>query len=82
MTPVEVRRVARESAQDGVRTQKEEFAEFAIMGDWKNAYHTFGMSYPSESFVVQTKHGLTRHIDHDYEIRQLRVFRDMVARGL
>lgn len=42
MDPLEVRKVARKTAEKAVKTQMKEFKEFGIMADWDNIYRTFG----------------------------------------
>lgn len=56
-----VRRVARELAAQTVEEQKAGFREWAVMGDWENAWRT---------------------MDKGFEIKQLRVFEEMVRKGL
>ena len=58
--PVAVREAARKLATSTVEKQKQGFKEWAIMGDWDQAY---------------------RSMDHAFEVRQLRVFKDMVGKG-
>ena len=61
MSPLEIRRQARELAAATVEIQRRGFEKWGIMAEWEKAYMT---------------------MDGEYEIRQLRVFKDMLARGL
>ena len=42
MSPLEVRKVARKTAQKAIAVQKKEFKSFALMCDWDQVYQTFG----------------------------------------
>ena len=42
MSPLEVRKVARKTAQKAIAVQKKEFKSFALMCDWDKVYQTFG----------------------------------------
>ncbi|KAI9703422.1 MAG: isoleucine-tRNA ligase [Bogoriella megaspora] len=59
--PVSVRKAARGLAERTVEEQKQGFREWAVMGDWENAYKT---------------------MDKEFELKQLRVFKGMVEKGL
>lgn len=58
---VKIRQLARSLAMKTVDEQRDNFREWAILGDWENPYKT---------------------LDQDFELRQLEVFRQMVAKGL
>ncbi|KAB5578446.1 tRNA synthetases class I-domain-containing protein [Coniochaeta sp. 2T2.1] len=61
MTPVEIRKRARELAETTIDMQMKGFRSYGVMADWNGRYST---------------------MDKDYELRQLRLFKDMVSRGL
>lgn len=42
MSPTEVRKVAKTTAEKAIVTQKKEFQEFAMMANWDNVYQSFG----------------------------------------
>lgn len=79
VSPSEIRTAAEKYAKGQVQSQLSQFRQLGIMANWspETTYRTLGMSR-----VVKTT-SLTDHFpDHDYEIRQLRVFQKMVDRGL
>jgi isoleucyl-tRNA synthetase len=43
LTPLQIRNVAKECAFDALETQRKEFINWGIMGDWENPYKTLGM---------------------------------------
>lgn len=45
LSPLEIRKAARKTAQKAAAVQKKEFQEFAIMADWDNVYMTFDRDY-------------------------------------
>jgi hypothetical protein len=51
-----------------------------VMADWDNKAWTW-RTLGGCSLTVTTGYGIDRDIDHDYEIRQLRVFQTMVDKG-
>ena len=59
--PLKVRKMAKKLALATVEEQKTGFKEWAVMGDWDNAWKT---------------------MDPEFELRQLKVFKTMVERGL
>lgn len=61
LSPVEVRKTARELATRTVKEQMAGFKQWAVMGDWANPYKT---------------------MNKDFELRQLRVFKQMVEKGM
>ncbi|KAF2856594.1 isoleucyl-tRNA synthetase-like protein [Plenodomus tracheiphilus IPT5] len=61
ITPVIIRKAARDLAMRTIVQQKQGFQTWGVMGDWDNAYQTMA---------------------HDFEIRQLQVFRAMFEKGL
>ncbi|CAG8604790.1 1106_t:CDS:2, partial [Ambispora gerdemannii] len=40
LSPMEIRKIARECALKAIETQKQDFMNWCIIGDWKNAYRT------------------------------------------
>lgn len=63
-----------------MKIQREEFEKFGIMADWskESTYRTLGNDYfwvISKSFVTE------RFLDHQYEMRQLLIFQQMVSKG-
>lgn len=44
MEPIEIRKIARKTAEKAIKVQMKEFKDFAILADWKNVYKTFGES--------------------------------------
>ena len=67
-----IRSIATRFAQHTITKQLTEFKSWAILGDWKNKWSTMGISQPT-SF---------NEIDRSYEVRQLKVFLEMVKRGI
>ncbi|KAI0284613.1 isoleucyl-tRNA synthetase [Russula aff. rugulosa BPL654] len=63
IAPEEIRSLAKTTAVQAVKSQKDEFRELGIMADWDGMDSTY------------------RTLDHDYEMRQLRIFQNMVERG-
>lgn len=63
ISPIAVRKIARQVAERDMQVQMEEFKQFGIMADWSHE-------------------GTYRTMDHDYEIRQLRIFQKLVKKGL
>ncbi|KAG9005898.1 isoleucine-tRNA ligase, partial [Tulasnella sp. 427] len=63
ISPIAIRKIARQNAERDMQVQMEEFKQFGIMADWSHE-------------------GTYRTMDHDYEIRQLRVFQELVRKGL
>ncbi|KAJ0295767.1 hypothetical protein COL516b_012262 [Colletotrichum fioriniae] len=61
MTPVEIRKAARQLASTTVLEQMEGFRSYGVMADWDARWTT---------------------MDPDFEVRQLRLFKQMVRRGL
>jgi len=59
--------------------QREEFMKFAVMADWspEGTYRTLG-KHAIATADCSTEQSFP---DHDYEIRQLKVFLDMVRKG-
>ncbi len=78
---VTIRKEAEKYAKEQIQSQMAQFKQFGIMSGWTTdtTYRTLGVSYPLYS--VRTAHE-TLLLDHDYEIRQLRIFQKMVERGL
>ncbi|KAG8947207.1 isoleucine-tRNA ligase [Tulasnella sp. 424] len=85
--PVAVRKIARQVAERDMKVQMEEFKQFGIMADWSHegTYRTMGED-TNPRFENSATRGLTKSSsspkDHDYEIRQLRVFQELVKKGL
>jgi isoleucyl-tRNA synthetase len=76
-----IRSKAAEFAKNEIQVQKEEFRQLGIMADWDSSqftYRTLGESY------IVVLNFLTHEslIDHEYEIRQLRIFQQMVDKGI
>lgn len=44
LNPLEIRKVAKKTAEKAIQVQRKEFKEFAIMTDWDQVYKTFGRS--------------------------------------
>ncbi|KAI9877561.1 MAG: isoleucine-tRNA ligase [Pleopsidium flavum] len=61
LSPVEVRKAARELASKTIEEQRIEFQGWGIMADWENAWWT---------------------MDKGFERKQLRVFKEMVHKGM
>jgi isoleucyl-tRNA synthetase len=78
--PEEIRSLANDTAVQAVESQKNEFRELGIMADWDatdSTYRTLG-----ECSLRCTSRGRVHDPpDHDYEMRQLRIFQKMVERG-
>jgi isoleucyl-tRNA synthetase len=69
-----------EFASKEIQVQKEEFSQLGIMADWdshQSTYRTLG----KEASYSNLQAFFDRLTDHDYEIRQLRVFKDMLDKG-
>lgn len=60
LSPLGIRKAAKELASRTIEEQKNAFRSWGVMGEWDAPYKT---------------------MDPDFEIRQLRVFRDMVEKG-
>jgi isoleucyl-tRNA synthetase len=63
MTPMEVRRLARKTAEEAIVVQKGEFEQFGLMCDWKHVYRTFDIEYEIrqlEVFRQMVKNGQLR----------------------
>jgi isoleucyl-tRNA synthetase len=63
-----------------MKIQREEFEKFGIMADWtkESTYRTLGNYFfggITNSFVTECL------LDHQYEMRQLRIFQQMVSKG-
>ncbi|CAK7224411.1 isoleucine-tRNA ligase [Sporothrix eucalyptigena] len=61
LTPVAIRKIARDLASRTIVDQMKEFRSFGVMADWDNRWAT---------------------MDADYEVRQLRLFQNLVHKGL
>lgn len=61
MKPVDIRKAATKLAEKTIKEQRKAFREWAVMGDWDNAYKT---------------------MEKSFEVRQLRIFKGMVEKGL
>lgn len=61
LTPVAIRKIARDLASRTIVDQMKEFRSFGVMADWENRWAT---------------------MDPDYEVRQLRLFQNLVHKGL
>ncbi|KAI1436848.1 isoleucyl-tRNA synthetase [Xylaria sp. CBS 124048] len=61
LTPLEIRKSARNLASNTVREQMKSFRSYGVMSDWDQKWTT---------------------MDRDYEMRQLRLFQEMVKKGL
>lgn len=48
MEPLEVRKVARKTAEKAIKVQMKEFKEFGIMTDWDNVYRTYGKRFEQQ----------------------------------
>lgn len=79
LTPDQVRAQARQVALDAIDIQKTEMRALGVMADWdseKRTYRTLGKL----SQLLNTS--CTEPVqDHDFEIRQLRLFQAMVQKG-
>jgi isoleucyl-tRNA synthetase len=84
MKPADIRRVAKERALKEVEKQKADFMSWGVMGDWENAYKTLGKDRFSKSEPMQVvwSKSILSYIDKGFEIRQLRVFNEMVKKGI
>ncbi|CAG8535399.1 6997_t:CDS:2, partial [Ambispora gerdemannii] len=71
LSPMEIRKIARECALKAIETQKQDFMSWCIIGDWKNAYRT----------LAGTRERRGGREDKEYEVRQLKVFHAMVKKG-
>ncbi|KAK5005897.1 isoleucine-tRNA ligase [Cryomyces antarcticus] len=52
MSPVEIRRVARELATKTIEAQKADFRKWGILGDWDNAYKTMEKGFELRQLEV------------------------------
>lgn len=79
LTPDQVRAQARQVALDAIDIQKTEMRALGVMADWdseKRTYRTLG------KLSQILKASCTEPVqDHDFEIRQLRLFQAMVQKG-
>eukprot|EP01119_Soliformovum_irregulare_P018427 TRINITY_DN5645_c0_g1_i1.p1 TRINITY_DN5645_c0_g1~~TRINITY_DN5645_c0_g1_i1.p1 ORF type:complete len:955 (-),score=286.32 TRINITY_DN5645_c0_g1_i1:68-2653(-) len=55
LSPLEVRRIARQVAEQEIANQKADFQSWGIMGDWDNAYTTMSPSYEAIQLQVFQK---------------------------
>ncbi len=55
MGSVEIRKAARDLATKAIDEQKKSFKEWAIMGDWANAYRTMDQGYELSQLRVFKK---------------------------
>lgn len=81
IAPEQIRSLANATAVQAVKSQKDEFRELGIMADWDgmdSTYRTLGKCSLGCTPVCSRR--LT-YLDHDYEMRQLRIFQKMVERG-
>ena len=74
-----IRKAAKAVAEREIETQKGEFRELAVMGDWgkEGTYRTLGKTESGEKGRIADKAVL----DRTYELRQLRLFQKMVEKG-
>lgn len=79
LTPDQVRAQARQVALDAIDIQKTEMRALGVMADWdseKRTYRTLG------KLSQLLNNSCTEPVqDHDFEIRQLRLFQAMVQKG-
>ena len=77
-----IRAEANKFAHEQVASQQSQFRDFGVMSGWttETTYRTLGEPYSSSRKFRVTSHVVI--LDHEYEMRQLRIFQDMVARGL
>jgi len=63
-----------------MKIQREEFEKFGIMADWskESTYRTLG----NDLWVITDSFVTEYFLDHQYEMRQLRIFQQMVSKGL
>jgi len=52
MSPVEIRKAARELASKTIEEQKKNFREWAIMGDWDNVWQTMQKDFELKQLQV------------------------------
>ncbi len=55
MGPIDIRKAARDLATKAIDEQKKSFKEWAIMGDWDNAYRTMDQGYELRQLKVFKK---------------------------
>lgn len=74
-----IRSAARKTAEREMKIQREEFEQFGIMADWnkESTYRTLGNDIFEGLLWIVTEWFL----DHQYEMRQLRIFQQMVSKG-
>lgn len=82
LDPVSIRKVARETAANAIEVQKSEMRALGVMADWDKedgVYKTMGTcAHPKMGSTSTT---LLIIPDNAYEIRQLRLFGQMVKEG-
>jgi isoleucyl-tRNA synthetase len=52
LTPMEIRKRARQCALEAVEQQKEQFRHWSVMGDWKNSYLTLDPAYEARQLRI------------------------------
>ena len=80
--PVVIREAAKSTALSQIDSQKEQFRSLGIMADWdskENTYRTLGARILP---LLKCRCLHTYFSDRHYEMRQLRIFQNMVANGL
>lgn len=80
LAPHTIRFAANATATREIASQREQFRKLGIMADWSSSstYRTLGMQIHVRSLLIRTQY----HLDHSYEIKQLRIFQKMVERGV
>lgn len=82
LSPDTIRSNARLVAEREISTQKQEFQQLGIMADWstQGTYRTLGELILFFGILVILSQ-IVHHLDHSYELRQLRIFQNMVGKG-
>ena len=81
IAPEQIRSLANATAIQAVEGQKAEFRELGIMADWDGTDCTYRTLGKCSSGCTPERHVVDGSPDHDYEMRQLRIFQKMVEQG-
>lgn len=79
-----MRSAAKETAQDAISIQREEMMHFGLVGDWskEGTYRTMGRPFAFSFKCSSDKLTLSAPTDNSFESRQLRIFQEMVEKGV
>ncbi|KAM4693563.1 isoleucine--tRNA ligase, mitochondrial [Discoglossus pictus] len=67
LTPIEIRRKAKEFAEKAIEKQRSSFIRWGIMADWNNCYYTFDRKYEAKQLDIFYKMYDKGHIYQDYK---------------